>query len=111
MELASQVALLTGKESAANAGDTTDTDLIPESGISPGVGNGNPLRYFCLENPTGRGAWQATVHGVTQSRTRLSTHAHTHGWNCLQYFMDLGICTHRDQLLTFIGFLSGSMGP
>ena len=101
----------TGKNWAANAGDATDIDLIPESGISPGVGNGNPLQYFCLENPMGRGAWQATVHGVTQSRTHLSTYAHTHGWNCLQYFMDLGICTHTDQLLIFTGFLSGSMGP
>ena len=39
---------------------------------SPGEGNGNPLEYSCLENPTDRGAWQATVHGVTKSRTRLS---------------------------------------
>ena len=39
---------------------------------SPGEGNGNPLQYSCLENPMERGAWQATVHGVTKSRTRLS---------------------------------------
>ena len=38
-------------------------------------GNGNPLQYSCLENPTGGGAWQATVHRVTQSQTRLNTHA------------------------------------
>ena len=36
-----------------------------------GDGNGNPLQYSCLENPTDRGAWWAAVHGVTQSRTRL----------------------------------------
>ena len=35
-------------------------------GRSPGEGNGNPLQYSCLENPMGRGAWQATVHGVAQ---------------------------------------------
>ena len=35
-------------------------------------GNGNPLQYSCLENPTDEGAWWATVHGVTKSRIRLS---------------------------------------
>ena len=43
--------------------------LILGSGRSPGEGNGNPLQYFCLENPTDRGAWCAMVHGVTQSQT------------------------------------------
>ena len=43
-------------------------------GKIPGVGNGNPLQYSCLENPTDRGAWQATVHGVTKSQTQLSMH-------------------------------------
>ena len=37
-------------------------------------GNGNPLQYSCLKNPMDRGAWQATVHRVTKSQTRLSTH-------------------------------------
>jgi len=41
-------------------------------GRSPGEGNGNPLKYSCLANPMGRGAWWATVHGVAQSWTRLS---------------------------------------
>ena len=45
---------------------------IPESGKSPGEGNGNPPQYSCLENPMERGAWRAAVHGATQSRTRLS---------------------------------------
>ena len=58
-----------GKASAYNAGDLS---FIPGSGGFPGEGNGNPLQYSCLENPTDRGAWQATVHGVTKSRTRLS---------------------------------------
>ena len=39
---------------------------------SPGKGNGNPLQYSCLENTMDRGAWQATVHGVTNSQTQLS---------------------------------------
>ena len=57
------------KESACNAGDP---DLIPESGRSPGGGNGDPLQYSCLENPTDRGAWGATLHGITKSQTRLN---------------------------------------
>ena len=59
------------KNPPANGGDT---GLIPGSGRSPGVGNGNPLHYSCLENPMDREAWQATVHGVTKSQTPLSTH-------------------------------------
>ena len=55
-----------GKESACNAGGP---GLIPESGRSPGEGNGYPLQYSCLENSMNRGAWQATVHGVTKSDT------------------------------------------
>ena len=42
------------------------------SGRSPGEGNSNPLQNYCLENPMDRGGWQATVHGVTKSRTQLS---------------------------------------
>ena len=74
---ASQVALVV-KNPPAKAGDTTDPGLIPGSGRSPGGGHGNPLQYPCLENPMDRGAWQATVHGVAKSQTRLkrlSTHA------------------------------------
>ena len=55
-----------GKASVCNAGDR---GLIPGSGRSPEEGNGNPLQYSCLENPTDRGAWQATVHGVTKTFT------------------------------------------
>ena len=57
------------KVSACNVGDPGS---IPESGRSPGEGNGNPLQYSCLGNPTDGGAWWATVHGVAKSRTRLS---------------------------------------
>ena len=53
-----------------------DTGLIPGSGRSPGGWHGNPLQYSCLENPMERGAWRATVHGVTQSWTRLRDSAH-----------------------------------
>ena len=59
-----------GKESACNAGDPGS---IPGSGKSPGEGNGNLLQYSCLENPTDRGAWQATVHRATRVGHDLST--------------------------------------
>ena len=67
----SQVALVV-KNPPANAGDTGDVGSIPGSQKSSEVGNGNPLKYFCLENPMGRGAWRATVHGTTKIRTQLS---------------------------------------
>ena len=48
-----------------------DPASIPGLGWSPGEGNGNPLQCSCLENPMDRGAWQAIVHGVAKSWTRL----------------------------------------
>ena len=48
-----------------------DPGSILESRSSSGEGNGNPLQYPCLENPMDRGAWWATVHGVTNSQTRV----------------------------------------
>ena len=54
------------KNSPANAGDM---DSITQSRRSPGGGHGNPLQYSCLENPMDRGAWWATVHGVSKSQT------------------------------------------
>ena len=62
---------VSGKESACNAEDEGEVGLILGSGRFPGEGNGNPLQYSCLENPMGRGAWQATVHGVAKSGTQL----------------------------------------
>ena len=58
-----------GKESACNA---ADLGSIPGLERSPGGGHGNPHQYSCLENPTNRGAWWATAHVITKSRTRLS---------------------------------------
>ena len=51
-----------------------DLGLIPGLGKSLGGGNGNSLQYSCLENAMDRGAWRATVPGVTKSRTQLSTY-------------------------------------
>ena len=55
---------LDGKESAGNAGDL---GLIPGLGRFPGEGNDNTLQYSCLENSRDKGAWWATVHGVTKT--------------------------------------------
>ena len=57
------------KNSLANAGDIRDAVSIPDPGRSSGEGNGNPLQHSYLENPTDRGAWRATVHGVSKSWT------------------------------------------
>ena len=54
------------KNPPANAGNT---GLIPGWKSSPGIGNGNPLQYSCLENLMDKEAWHATVHGVTKSQT------------------------------------------
>ena len=56
----------------AGAGDIRDTGLIPGLGVSPEEGYGNLLQCPCLENPMDRGTWQATVHRVTKSQTKLS---------------------------------------
>ena len=66
----------TVKASACNGGEL---DLIPGSGRSPRIGNGNPLQYSCLGYPISRGAWWATVHGVAKSWTQLS-HFISHGY-------------------------------
>ena len=68
-----------GKESACLA---ADLGLIPGSGKSPGEGNGNPLQYSCLENPTDRGL--ATVHGVARARHDLVTQPPPKSFSCWQ---------------------------
>ena len=54
---------------SANAGDARDVGSIPGLARSPRGGHGNPLQYSCLEDFMDRGAWRATVHGVTKSQT------------------------------------------
>ena len=61
-----------GEESASNSGDARDLGSIPGLGRSPGTGSDKPLQCSCLENLMARGAWWATVHGVT------------HSWTCLK---------------------------
>ena len=67
---ASQLVLV-AKNPLANTGDIRDVGLIPGSGRSSGGGHDNPLQYSSLENHKDRGVWQATVHGVSKSRTQL----------------------------------------
>ena len=65
-----------GEEAVCNAGNTGDAGSIPGWGRSPGGGYGKPLQHSCPENPRDRGAWWATVHGVSKSQTwnQPSTH-------------------------------------
>ena len=68
------------KNPPASTGDVRDSGSVSGWGRSPGGGHGSPLQFSCLETPMDRGAWRATVHGVTKRRTglkRLSTHTHT----------------------------------
>ena len=81
-----------GIESACNVGDWGS---IPGSGRSLGGGHGNPRQYSCLENPTDRGARQATVHGVAKSRTRLSDLA------CTQFRVGCGLTVGRPAVKGF----------
>ena len=66
MELTTTLGFPDGSVVKNPPANTGDTDLIPELGRSLPEQNGNPLQYSCLGNPMDRGAWQATVHGVTK---------------------------------------------
>ena len=64
-----------GKESTFKESNVGDLGSIPGLRRSPGGGQGNPLQYFCLQNPMERRAWWATVHGVTKSWTQLGSNS------------------------------------
>ena len=91
------------KNPPANAGDA---GLFPTLGSTPGVGNGNPLQHFCLENSMDRGAWRATVAGVAKSWAQLSTQA-----NKLKHFRELLSFVQKKKVHLFhdptISFLCG----
>ena len=76
--------MLVVKNSPANAGDARDVGLISGLERSPGGGHGRPLQYSYLENPMDRGAWWATVHGVTES------------WRVLKQF-SIHACTLKEE--------------
>ena len=79
------------------------TSLISRLGRSPGVGNGNLLQSFCLENPLDRGAWWAAVHRVTKSQTRLSAHTtiyFTVSQKLCSSFLNLNQLNNCDELPT-----------
>ena len=83
------------KNLPADAGDAGNMGSVPQSGRSPGVGNGNSFQYSCLENSIDRGAWQATVHGLVESDTiehpRTCTHTQSYS-----------ICSHHFTKDTFV---------
>ena len=65
------------KNPPANTGASRDMGLIPGLGRFPGGGNGKLIQHSCLVNPMDRVAWQATVHGVTESdRTEVTERTH-----------------------------------
>ena len=86
---------LSGKESACNAGAAGVSGSIPGSGRSPGGGSSNPLQYSCLGNPMDRGAWWATVHGITRVGHDLVTiHHHPLPFTALPVKVVSQICSH-----------------
>ena len=92
-----------GKESVCQCRHMGDAGLIPGPGRSPKEGNSNLLQYSCLENSMGRGAWQATVNGIAQSQTRLSTSACTHALLPLQAPTAAFLWLECTELLLFLG--------
>ena len=81
-----------------------DPGSIPGLGRSPGEGNSNPLQDYCLENPMDRGAWQATAHGVTKSRTQLNDF--TFSLSTVQYSKQSPLPLDHENLilLNFVNF-------
>ena len=77
-----------GSDSKESACSARDSGSIPESGRSSGEGNGYPLQFSCLESSMNRGAWRATVHGVTKMDTtkRLSLYLEVGRGNTNQSF-------------------------
>ena len=67
----------------ASAGNARNMGFFPWYGNSPGEENYNQLQYSCLENSVDRGAWQATVHGVSESQTQLSTYTNFTHFTCI----------------------------
>ena len=72
------------KNLSASARDIKDLGSIPGLGRSPGIGKGNSLQPFCLVSSMDRGAWWATVYGVTKSQTWLSDKMCAKSLSCVQ---------------------------
>ena len=98
------------KNPPANAGDARDTGSILGLGRPPGVGSGNPLQYSCLKNSTDRGVWQATVHRVIKSQTRLSTqHTHTHEYIPIPRTVPDPLVIHSTKIYCISTMLAGTV--
>ena len=76
------------KNLPANAGDTGDVGSVPESGRSPGVGNGNPLQHSCVGNSTERGSWWAAVHGVRKSQYAINFMRYSTLYSKIDFVLD-----------------------
>ena len=96
-----------GSEVKASAYNAGDAGSIPGS---PGEGNGNPLQYSCLENPMDREAWQATVHGVAKSWTRLSDFTHSLTLILLSFSSTVVSQHTHAHILNLLGFVFRILG-
>ena len=86
--------MLVVKNPSANAGDIPAMGSIPGSRRSPGGGHGNPLQYFCLENPMNRGAWRAIVHGASKNGTQVKQPSTQHVAHATRSLND-GLCLYN----------------
>ena len=104
-----------GSDSKVSVYNAGDPGSIPGSGRSPRKGNGNPLQYSCLGNFRDRGAWKATVHGVTKSRTQLrDEHTKSAAPFLSQSVEVLSVCGNTGweptSPVTFLGAIAGICG-
>ena len=87
-----------GKNLPANARDTRDSGLSPGSGRSLGVGNGNLLHYFCLENCMDRGTWWVSPWGCKEldmteyAHTQVGEYEYTHTHRWIQLCVCVCVC-------------------
>ena len=96
-----------GKEPACKGRRHKDVVLLPGSGRSPRGEPGNPLQCSCLENPMDRGAWQATVHWVPKSWTRLKW-PNMHIYKYFSYFLLNGLPVHYPNYRSYLHTLDNS---
>ena len=99
--------VLVVKNLSANAGDIRHAGLIPGSGRSPGEGQGNPLEYFCLENPMDRGAWLSPWSHKDSDMTKVTQCAHswfTYQFQVYSKVIQLYICPFFFRSFCHIGY-------
>jgi len=90
------------KNPPASVGDIRDMGSILKLGRSPGVGNGNPLQYSCLENPMDRRAWGPTVHRVAEESDRTEQLTNNFVWRSSAPLLSAAPLVHLPGLQSWV---------